>query len=362
MPLPYPGSDRLVHRPVSSDRFVDGLRLLQDGWRIIVEHDSHRLLPTDTAWVTDLARAAAGSADGAIATARAIGGGLPLPGAGETLLRWHVLAEASAADLTVGRVLEAHTDALAILAEAGCDAGPGGWGVFAAEAPGTRLDATTEDGQFRLSGVKPWCSLGGRLDRALVTAYEGEERRLFAVDLHDPAVHASPVEGWVSRGLAAVPSGPVEFGGTPASAVGGPGWYLTRPGFARGGMGVAACWFGAAAELHRTLLTRGRAEDDLTDLHIGAVDVALHGAAATLRAAAHVVDAGEDTWLLALQVRSVVAAATELTLAHVGRALGPAPLSFDEEYARRFADLQVYLRQHHGERDLAAIGRELRRG
>ena len=32
------------------------------------------------------------------------------------------------------------------------------------------------------------------------------------------------------------------------------------------------------------------------------------------------------------------------------------PLTSDETHARRVADLGVYVRQHHAERDLAAIG------
>ena len=81
----------------------------------------------------------------------------------------------------VARVVEAHTDALAILREAGHDDVDGTWGVFAAEAPGARLDAVAVDGGYRLSGTKPWCSLADRLDHALVTAHVGEQRQLFRV-------------------------------------------------------------------------------------------------------------------------------------------------------------------------------------
>ena len=52
----------------------------------------------------------------------------------------------------------------------------------------------------------------------------------------------------------------------------------------------------------------------------------------------------------------MVAGAVEQTLTQVGHALGPGPLAFDEEHARRVADLQFYVRQHHAERDLAALG------
>jgi hypothetical protein len=46
----------------------------------------------------------------------------------------------------------------------------------------------------------------------------------------------------------------------------------------------------------------------------------------------------------------------ERTIGHVGHALGPAPLGFDEDHARRVADLELYVRQHHAERDLARLG------
>jgi hypothetical protein len=43
-------------------------------------------------------------------------------------------------------------------------------------------------------------------------------------------------------------------------------------------------------------------------------------------------------------------------LAVVGRSLGAGPLAHDGPHAQRVADLSVYVRQHHGERDLAALG------
>jgi hypothetical protein len=51
-----------------------------------------------------------------------------------------------------------------------------------------------------------------------------------------------------------------------------------------------------------------------------------------------------------------VAEAVERVLRQVGHALGPAPMAFDEQHARRIADLELYVRQHHAERDLAVLG------
>jgi hypothetical protein len=58
---------------------------------------------------------------------------LPLPGGGATAVRWRLLADVAAHDLTAARILEAHTDALAILAESSESDTDGTWGVFAAE-------------------------------------------------------------------------------------------------------------------------------------------------------------------------------------------------------------------------------------
>lgn len=59
---------------------------------------------------------------------------------------------------------------------------------------------------------------------------------------------------------------------------------------------------------------------------------------------------------MALNARLVVEQSAETVLRHAGRALGAAPLCRDARFARAMADLPVYLRQSHAERDLAALG------
>jgi hypothetical protein len=119
---------------------------------------------------------------------------------------------------------------------------------------------------------------------------------------------------------------------------------------------------GLLDHLRRSVCARGieGKPDPIVELHIGRVDAALHAAGAVLGAAARQIDEGlaesEAGSLLALRVRAIVAAAVETTIREVGHALGPAPLAFDEAYARRIADLELYVRQHHGEHDLATLG------
>ena len=99
--------------------------------------------------------------------AKAAGQAAPKPGEGRTAFLWELLASVAAVDVAAGRILEPHLDAAAILAQAARLAtertdGPepaaihfaGTWGVFAAEAPGLRLEAAQGGGAVRLSRLE----------------------------------------------------------------------------------------------------------------------------------------------------------------------------------------------------------------
>jgi len=263
---------------------------------------------------------------------------------------WELLATLATHDLGVARAVEPHLDALGILQQAGLASPSGHWGVFAAEGGDDPLVFDTGT----LSGTKPWCSLAGRLDSALVTAQlPSGERALFAVDLHDPGVEVLE-NTWKARGLVEIPSGPVRFDRVKAAQVGAAGWYLTRPGFAWGGIAVAACWYGGAVGIARAVL--GAKPTPFTSLHLGAIDVALGSARRALLEASTL---DGDPRITAKRVRSTVARSCEEVLWRTGHALGPAPLALDEQHAKRVADLQLYIRQHHAEKDDASLGEAL---
>ena len=287
--------------------------------------------------------------EGALALARELGA---LPGR-STRDRWEILATIAAHDLGVARAIEPHLDAASILEQAGHPAPEGSWGVFAAEGGDDPLAAAEASGAWSLSGTKPWCSLADRLDAALVTA----DGRLFAVDLAHPGVKVLPTP-WVARGLSEIPSGPVHFDAVPATPVGEPGWYLSRPGFAWGGIGVAACWYGGAVGIGRTVHAAAVAKPNPYLLeHLGAIDELLQSSRRALAEAAELIETGDpEPRLLAKRVRATVARACEEVVLRSGRALGPAPLALDAAHAKRVADLQLYVRQHHAERDLASLG------
>jgi hypothetical protein len=44
----------------------------------------------------------------------------------------------------------------------------------------------------------------------------------------------------------------------------------------------------------------------------------------------------------------------------LGRAYGPHPLAFDPDISRRYAEVELYIRQSHAERDLESLGTLIR--
>jgi hypothetical protein len=289
---------------------------------------------------------------------RARGGDLPLPGRGETAVRWARLADLGRADLPSARLAEGHADALAILAEAGVEPVPEArYGVWAARSGGTGAVLTGAAGAWSLGGRVRFCSGAHGLDRALVVAEAPGGSRIVDLDLTHPGVR--PVEGtWRVAAMRASDTVDVELAGIGVTElVGEPGFYTARPGFAWGGGGVAAVWLGGAAGVVDRLRERLASGADAHQLaHLGALHTGLCTVDALLERTAALIDA-EPGAAHATEVAVARAAAEAVcreVLDRVPRAAGVAALA--DGLADRLADLGVYVRQHHGERDLAALG------
>ncbi|OBK31090.1 acyl-CoA dehydrogenase [Mycobacterium asiaticum] len=291
---------------------------------------------------------------------------LPMPASGRTAERWQRLARLAEEDIAAARIAEAHVDAVAILGELGGKPPEPSqlWGVWAADASDSKLIAVNISGdEFLLNGTKLWCSGAGFCSNALVTAHlEEGERGLFAVTLTDPGVKPLPSTWW-NPGMAGSDTRSVQFSNVRAILIGEPGDYLSRPGFWHGAIGVAACWFGGARRVADPLYRCARSEsaDAYALAHLGAVDAALAAGDAMLAKAAAQIDAdpfdrSHTAQLLARRVRAVVEHAVDEAITRTGRALGPGPLCQDGKHAQRVADLSIYIRQSHAERDLAELG------
>ncbi len=301
---------------------------------------------------------------GRLSEACDIASGWPLPGRGQTKRRFELLCSVAQDDLVVGRLVEAHADAVAITTELGRPLVTTGqrWGVWAA-GPADSLKADLVGENWRLDGTKAWCSGAALLTHALVDASTTTGQRLLAVNLDDPGIEVC-APTWTGPGMARADTRSVRFHQAPALVVGQPDHYLTRPGFWAGAIGVAACWHGGTIAIARPLLDRSRHSSEPHLLvHLGAVHVALEQNRAMLTVAAAQLDQefDRDHHLLAGSVRTTVERNAVSIMDRVGRALGPGPLAHDGQHAGLVADLTVYIRQHHGERDLEKMGERLSR-
>jgi hypothetical protein len=287
---------------------------------------------------------------------------LPMPGSGATLERWRALAEIGALDLSLAKIFEGHTDAAAILGELDGATAEGLWAVWAAELPPSRVMFLGDGEGGQLSGQKPWCSGATVVDQALITAWtETNEPILAQVKLDQPGITVQ-TEGWSAVGMGASQCGVVTFEGARSRSVGQSGDYAARPGFWQGSAGIAAVWFGGACSIASTLAASPLvAGDPHAAAHLGAIDAVLRSARALLIETATWIDEHplDDAAAAALRVRTAVEAAASEVLSRTGRALGAGPLCALASHAQRCADLPVFLRQSHAERDWARLGRRV---
>lgn len=288
---------------------------------------------------------------------------LPFPGSGQTALRHRRLAEFGRADLSLARLVEAHCDAMAILAEAGHQPHAGLYGVWAAETAGMGLSFKKSSEEISLTGKKMFCTGGGLLDRALVTVCE-PEHRLIDVNLREfPATVQFDLGDWKTSAFADTQTATACFSETPISEedfVGGSGWYLARPGFWHGACGPAACWAGGAIGLVDYAIAHPRSDPHAL-AHLGAMKADVWALWSYLESAGRDIDAHPEdvagTQAHALMMRHLIEQTCLDVLHRLARAYGPRPLAYEQAVLARYQELELYIRQCHGERDLEVIGR-----
>lgn len=301
---------------------------------------------------------------------------LPPPASGATADRHRRLVEVAGDDLPLARLAEAHVDAVAILHEAGRNAAPGVlYGVWASEDPSTALSIEpSPDGRAGavLQGTKNFCTGGGIVDRALITVRtDADAPLLLDVDV-DTTTRGSvrfDASRWITAAFEATSTAVATFDGHRLdhdAQVGPPGWYLDRVGFWHGACGPAACWAGGAIGLVEWAggsAARGK-PDPHRDAHLGAITALAWSMSAALEQAGHEIDQSpsdrEQAMRRALVVRHLVERAATEIIDRIGRMMGPRPFAFDQTTSRRLAEVQLYIRQCHAERDLAALGESVR--
>jgi hypothetical protein len=281
---------------------------------------------------------------------------LQRPGAGATADRHKAIFAAGREDLSLAKLIEAHWDAVAILHEAGRQPAPNAiYAVWASEIPGKPL--LLRNGV--LSGTKEFCSGATLVSRALVSAGQ----TLVEVDLHaEPALLDINEAGWQTEAFRMTHTAAVTFDTYPIVAVvGDDDWYTRRIGFWQGACGPAAAWAGGAAGLVDYALHAKR-DDPHTKAHLGAMHANVWAMESLLTSVGEWFDSNPNSPAMAraLELRHIVEQLCTDVLRRFVRALGPAPLVKDAAIARRYAELDLFLRQCHGDRDLEALGNALK--
>jgi hypothetical protein len=141
-------------------------------------------------------------------------------------------------------------------------------------------------------------------------------------------------------------------------------FYLSRPGFFPGGVGVAACWAGGAARIADLLFARISDPAPAILLRLGRVRAQLAAAGAALASASSRLttvlgDSQADPSLiraLSTEARVVVADAVHVILAEAERVSGPAGLAYDEDLTRAVHDLSLYVLQQNPDADHGFLG------
>lgn len=288
---------------------------------------------------------------------------LPHPGLGETSKRLRLLRGEAAADPSVGRLVEAHADAMAMFAEAGVIPRPAtAFAVWASGRPGSTT-LKPSGATFILNGTRVFCGGAAIVDAALVITDSPDGERLVLVDLRQAGIRVD-IGTWKSDAFRDAGIATVHFTDVivePDDLIGPPGWYGSRPGFWHGSVGVAALWVGIAESILSSLDRLRRHQDETSCIASGTIAASMWAASSLLDQAGQQIDAlGEksapgEAKAVALSCRHIVRHLLETAIAVFDQEVGPAATAFDAVLGRRRAELTLALAQSHGMRDLIVL-------
>ena len=285
-------------------------------------------------------------------------------GPGAMRRRLRLLAGIAHGDLALARLAEAHLDAVTILREAGHTAPSGTlYGVWASEAPGQMLELV--DGPPpTVSGGKGFCGGATIVDRALVTVHHGGDVVLIDIDARHRTLrfdqHTWHTEAFIATNtwtahITRMPIGDDDI-------VAPETWYLDRVGFWHGALAPAACWAGGAIGLieHCLRTATGKQLSAHQRAALGRLDIIRWQLDTQLDHAAEDVAANAADRTVAIttahRFRGSVAMCVDDAIALAVSCFGPRLLAHDRWAARRIAELQLSVLQHHGDHDHEQLG------
>ena len=263
-------------------------------------------------------------------------------------------------NMAVGRLLEAHVNALKLLfrdadpalrQRVAHEVGQGAlFGLWVTDPP----DGMLRLREGRLSGRKQFCSGAGHVTRAVVTAIDpAQQVRLVHVRV-GPEIVVAPLGAGLS-GMRAATTRQAIFHDAPGTMFGTADAYLHEPDFSCGAWRTSAVTLGGLetleAEMRRQLVARDRASDPHQMARIGQAQLAVESARLWMKQAsvrAEQASGRDDVAYVGLARLAVERAGFEM-IELAQRALGVAALMRGNPVERLVRDLATYLRQPAGD-------------
>lgn len=204
-----------------------------------------------------------------------------------------------------------------------------------------------------------FCSGAGIVDRALITA----EGWLIDVNLTSPSPTHLNISNdqWITSAFKETNTSSLTFINYPVfkeNIIAEKGWYLQRKGFWKGSFGPAACWGGGSAGLIDYARSNSR-KDPHTLAHLAAMETNLWTIHCVLECAGKEIQSNLNSLSLqqlALKSRHIIEQLCTDILRRFARTYGPFPLACEPSIHKRYHELDLFLRQNHGERDLETLG------
>ncbi len=275
------------------------------------------------------------------------------------------LYEFGRSDLSLARLVEAHCDGVFISKEAGLEIRPGIYGVWASESGGEKLQLLDSQKGPVLFGKKRYCSGSEIATNALVTAWYNGQRVLVSLSLDSQWIsrNSSP---WQSHAFEETGTATVNFDHCPvekSNIVYEPDWYIRRDGFWLGALAPAACWAGGARKI-LDYLSSWKKWDSHNDADLGKIDSAVWLLESLIASVGPIgnesMTSKKFLYHQAIRFRSIVESSCKEILAAFRRIVGPGPFAFDAAISKHCDELQLYIAQFHGLRDLEGLGHSLR--
>jgi alkylation response protein AidB-like acyl-CoA dehydrogenase len=263
------------------------------------------------------------------------------------------------ADLSLGRIFEAHVNAIELIRQYGTSrqmeaaalAAQAGdlFALWVTDSPENGVQLSRD---LRLSGEKWFCSAAGSATQALITARTEAGDQMLLV----PHLAGVPVteRGVKLSGMRAAKTGSVDLNGVVLdedALIGAPGDYLREPVFSTGAWRSSAVALGGLAAVidvtRDQLHARGRADNPFQRMRFGQSVIAHETGRLWLQEGVKRVDSApaEEAVAYINLARTAVETACLDALRHVQRSLGLAAFMQASKVERIARDLATYLRQ-----------------